>query len=160
MSRRKKRFSIIRLLLSLVLIAVLFVAGAFLALALTEYKPADVEAIDLPSGTDRLAAGQSMTIVSFNTGYAALGEDADFFMDGGKTTRPESASVVQTNMQGIAGILSGLDADIYLLQEVDTDSKRSYGINEVEHYGEQLGLEAMFAYNFKTFYTYQRFPII
>lgn len=152
MSRTGKPFSIIKLLLSLVLVAVLFVVGAFLALTLTEYKPADIEAVEpageLSSEGKTAAAGQSMTIVSFNTGYAALGEDADFFMDGGKTSKPENSDVVNTNMQGIAGILSGLDADIYMLQEVDIDSARSFGIDEAGFYCMELGLPYLYALNY------------
>ena len=152
MSRRRKRFSIGRLLGIVVLVAVLFAAGAFLALASMEYKPADVEAVepkgDMPSKQESILEGQSLTIVSFNTCYAALGEDADFFMDGGKTAKPESADVVTVNMNGIASILKEQAADICILQEVDIDSKRSYGMDQAAKYGEALDLPYYFAMNY------------
>ena len=141
-----------KFLLILLLVVVVLAAGIFLLLTLTEYKPADVEAVAVPGGTEKLALGQSIKLVSFNTGYAALGEDADFFMDGGKTTMPDSEDVITANMQGIADILKAENADIYLLQEVDVSSKRSFGINEVEHYSAELGLDSMYAANFKSFY--------
>lgn len=154
MSRRKSPIkTFFKVILSVVLAVVALAALTILVLSLTEYKPDDVEAVAVPSNTTKLSTGRELTIVSFNTGYAALGEESDFFMDGGVTTRPDSKSVIEKNLEGIAGILKAEDADIYLLQEVDTKSKRSYGINEVEYYDAQLGLESMFAYNFKSFYT-------
>ena len=153
MSRRshpvKKLFKVLLIVLAVI---VVLLVGAFLVLTLTEYKPADVEAIALPSGTETVFPGQSIKIVSFNTGYAALGEESDFFMDGGVTSRPDSKDIIEKNMAGIADLLKAEDADIYMLQEVDTDSKRSYGVNEVEYYEKQLGLDSMFALNFSALY--------
>ena len=148
MSNKGRPVRVWKALLCIALALIIAVVGAFFALAFMEYKPADVEAVEPSAGTAKVSPGQSLTIVSFNTGYAALGENADFFMDGGKTSLPESADEVKTNLAGIADILKNEDADIYILQEVDTNSKRSFGINEVEYYGEALGLGNMFALNY------------
>lgn len=157
MSKAKKPVKIRKVLLGLLLAVVIFIVGAFLVLTLTEYKPQDVEVIAPPSGTKTLEEGAALTIVTYNTGYAALGEDADFFMDGGKTSRPDSKAVIERYMAGISEELKSMGADIYFLQEVDTDSKRSYGVNEAEYYSEALGLPYDFAYNFKS--TYTPYPI-
>lgn len=156
-SKPGKRGRIRKVLLSIILAVVILLVGAFLVLTLTEYKPQDVEAITPPAGTRKIGAGETLTAVSYNTGYAALGENEDFFMDGGKSTRPSSAEVVKGYMQGIASELKETDADIYFLQEVDTDSKRSYGINETVFYEEELGMPFDFALNFKS--TYTPYPI-
>ncbi|MCR5808480.1 MAG: endonuclease [Clostridiales bacterium] len=136
---------------------ILILVLAFLALTLTEYKPKDVEKMDPPVGTDSLALGRELTIVSFNTGYAALGENADFFMDGGKTTMPENKEEVETNIAGISKTLQSLGADIYMLQEVDTDSKRSFHINEAEAYSKALDLPNSYALNYSS--AFVPFPV-
>ena len=87
-------------LLAAALIVVVLVAGLIGYLTVTEYTPAyseaaqrgavDVTAAYPPeveqSAESSVAAEQpSMTLrlLSFNTGFSGLGEDADFFMDGG-----------------------------------------------------------------------------
>lgn len=146
--KRRRPFRLWKLLLGILLAVVILAGAGLLTLTLIEYKPKDVETVDAPNGTAALDTQSALTIVTYNVGYAALGEDADFFMDGGKTSMPEDASVVTRNLEGIAETLKALDADIYLLQEVDTDSKRSFGINEVEYLKEALGLPVSFALNY------------
>jgi len=66
----------------------------------------------------------------WNVGYAGLGRDMDFFYDGGKQVRP-ARQIVEKNISAIKTFLTRQnDIDFFLLQEVDQDSKRSYGINE------------------------------
>ena len=151
---------LIKTLFKIIIAVVLLAVAAFLVLALLEYRPADVEAVDVPSGTEKIAAGQSIKIVSFNTGYAALGEDADFFMDGGKTSRPDSKEIVDINTKGISDILAAENADIYLLQEVDTDSYRSFHVDQAEAYSKALGLEDMYALNYSAVWVPFPIPMI
>lgn len=51
-------------------------------------------------------------------------------MDGGEGVRPSDAETVRQNMLGIEDLIRGADADFVMLQEVDTDSKRSYGYDQ------------------------------
>lgn len=87
--------------------------------------------------------------MTYNTGYAALSCEEDFFMDGGTKVRPDSEEVVEDNLAGIASILEQEDADVYFLQEVDRNARRSYHIDEMEYYEESLGLSGIYACNFK-----------
>ena len=150
MSKNKKPARFLKALLGVILALIILVVGAFLALTLTEYKPADIEAVTVPQGGDKVKAGQSLTIVSFNTGYAALGETEDFFMDGGTKSRPDSADVVEKDMQGIVSQISGFGADIIMLQEVDTGSRRSYNTKQASYYSRELGLPYVFACNYSS----------
>ncbi|MEO1525729.1 MAG: endonuclease/exonuclease/phosphatase family protein [Planctomycetota bacterium] len=59
----------------------------------------------------------ALKIVSWNIGYAGLGRDADFVMDGGKSVRPTSQSGVRHNIAAISSWLEQSQADILLLQE-------------------------------------------
>ena len=153
MEKEKKRIKIWKVFLGVILAVVICAAGAFLVLTATEYKPQDVEAVTVPGGSQKLELNKTFTIVSYNTGYAALGENADFFMDGGLTMRPDSPDVIKTYLAGITEELRELGADIYLMQEVDVNSKRSYGIDETAYYQEALGIPFSFALNFKSAFT-------
>ncbi len=82
-------------------------------------------------------------MVTWNTGYCALGSDADFIMDGGKGNgRATSAEAVMKNASGIAEKLAEIAADICLLQEVDTDSSRSCGNAQVSYLATPRGSDA------------------
>lgn len=70
-------------------------------------------------------------------------------MDGGSKVQPESQALVEHNMKGISSILEKQNADVYFLQEVDRDSKRSFHIDEQKYYENALELPGMFACNFK-----------
>lgn len=118
-------------------------------LTIREYRPDAVEAVEPGNGTDTMKVGDSFTVLTYNTGYAGLSKDEDFFMDGGSKVEPESKELVEHNMKGISAILEKQDADIYFLQEVDRDSKRSFHIDEQKYYENALGLPGMFACNFK-----------
>ncbi|MDE6589571.1 MAG: endonuclease, partial [Oscillospiraceae bacterium] len=74
--------------------------------------------------------GDSLTILTQNTGYCGLGADADFFMDGGKGVSP-SREQVQANLSGLSSqLFIDQKADIYFLQEVDLNSSRTKGIDQ------------------------------
>ena len=73
-------------------------------------------------------------MVTANLGFGAYNRDFDFFMDGGEGVRPSDAETVRQNMLGIEDLIRGADADFVMLQEVDTDSKRSYGYDQWRQY--------------------------
>ena len=137
----KKFFSgLLKLLLVLVLIAVIGVGGLLGWLSYTEYKPAYVEQMAFFATTidaDALPAGESIDLLSWNIGYAGLGAGSDFFMDGGQNSRAADKMQVSEYLAGIySTIYNGeLEPDLILLQEVDTDSARTFGINEAEQLG-------------------------
>ncbi len=114
----------------------LAIAALLLALAggstMLEWRPAPrLDTPVHPGGAEKLPAPSSLRVLSWNLGYAGLGRDADFFMDGGRQVRPASAAVVQSNLDGILAQLRGEDLDLLLLQEVDRDATRTYRIDQV-----------------------------
>ena len=136
------------------LVLVLLIAAFFGFLTVTQLDP-DSEGADVNLMMDRtesnrsFADGDSISVVSWNIGYSALGKDSDFFMDGGEQTRPESKSVVEKNLQGIIAGIQSMDADFTLLQEVDSGSRRSYGVLETSAIAEATGLKNIYAKNYK-----------
>jgi len=154
---------ILRVVIGLVLVAVVLLA-AFIAVAtFTEYNPDDEESIEIDSGaTESISTGDTIKILSWNIGYGALGEDADFFMDGGSGVRADSETEVLTNMAGIADTLNTIDADINILQEVDINSDRSFNVDELSFLKENLSgsFDSLFAYNYKSLYVPYPIPTI
>ena len=73
---------------------------------------------------------QSYDIISWNIGFGAYTADYDFFMDGGTQSRAVSEEALDANMEDISRTLAGNNADFYMIEEVDTDSTRSYHVDE------------------------------
>ena len=141
----------------IILLAVVLALAAFIGyLTATTLNP-DKETATLSSpgefSTGNLANGDSFSVVSWNIGYGSLGKESDFFMDGGQQSRPESQQTVDKNMVGVISTLrpDGKDwmADFMLLQEVDSGSKRSYGVIETDTIAEGVGFTSAYALNYK-----------
>lgn len=142
---------IIKVLLGLLLLVVLAAGGLLGYLSLTEYRPDDIEPLEVVQAArkDNVRVGERLDVLSFNTGYCGLGREQDFFMDGGSMVRPRSEEDVRANLNGILSELVRQNVDIYLLQEVDFDSWRSYYTNQADTYRHGLSLNMAYAYNFK-----------
>ena len=139
-------------------------------LTITEYRPDDVETvIESHLIREELGVGEKLTLVTWNCGYGALGDNADFFMDGGSSVYTADKDRVRENLAGIRDVLMNeikingntVKPDLIVLQEVDINSSRSHGIDEREVLREAMpeGKEA-FAYNFKALYVPYPLPPI
>ena len=138
----KKVLKAVLILLLIVVIAF----GAFLGfLTATEYKPADTEPLELRTLNSDVAPVPSgeLAVLSWNIGYAGLGREQDFFMDGGTHARPGSAELVNRYLNGIARSIADSGTDLVLLQEVDIDCSRTYGIDETTTLTRNTGAFAM-----------------
>ena len=143
-----------RMALGLILaVAVLFM-GMVGYLTVTEYNPAYAETADRGSvNRSESITARSFSLLTFNTGYAGLDEDADFFMDGGQGVLSEDPERVEDNVGGILRILEMSGADFLMLQEVDVDSRRSFGTNQWLKYEYELeDYESRFALNYSCDY--------
>lgn len=148
--------TIIKVLLVLVLIAALVIGAVLGLLTIFQYNPDDTENIVLTGQSEESPEqGKPFRILTWNLGYCALGDNADFFMDGGKMVNTADEERVRYNLSGIIEELRDEDADIYLLQEVDRDSDRSHHIDEAAEVtnalqdNEAVSYQTMFANNFK-----------
>ncbi|MCR5402335.1 MAG: endonuclease [Butyrivibrio sp.] len=96
------------------------------------------------------STGDSYTIVTWNIGYAALGDNADFFMDGGKGVNTADRDRVEQNIRGIKEVLDKESPDFAFFQEVDRNSDRSHRINEADEIASSMaGASSAFALNYK-----------
>lgn len=125
---------LIKAVVIIILAVVIFAAGFLGYLTITEYSPDSVEKAEITENKADAEAEteKDITVISWNIGYGALGKNSDFIMDGGGNAPDASKEQVQEYLSGIKTSLEAENADIYMLQEVDKDSSRSYGIDERE----------------------------
>ena len=120
------------ILLALILCVVIL----FGWLSFTEFNPKEVEAVPVQTNDNAkaLQIGNTISVLSWNIGYAGLGKDSEFFMDGGSDVKSADEDTMSAYLDGIRSTAYGGDAfaNIYLFQEVDKDSSRTYHTDETE----------------------------
>lgn len=165
-SREKARKSPGRRILGFIwktLVVILALAAVLVGvLTVAEYRPAAVETV-APAGeaAGALRAGEPVSLVSWNIGYGALGDNADFFMDGGSSVHTADKARVEENLKGISDFLAERNPDIILLQETDANSARSHGTDERAVIGGALpGRTSAFAYNYSALFVPYPMPPI
>ena len=143
---------------AIVLIAFLIVV----LLTVTEYRPKDETVLSARgSSAKQVESGSEYTALSWNIGYGALGDYADFFMDGGSHVSTSTASQVKDNMASIVSVVKNENPDIMFFQEVDVSSKRSHYIDETDLFMDSFdGYSGFYAPNYKVLYVPYPFPTI
>lgn len=145
------------------LLLVLYLAVVLIHGTATDFQPPAEKELEVDGGKALEALPDSaFSLLIWNLGYAGLGEESEFFYDGGnlffagsRMVRP-SREIVEKNQAGIEQLLQGVQADFFLLQEVDLRSKRSYFIDQYAAVGALLpGFASTFAVNYRA----ERVPI-
>ena len=136
---------LLRTLLILILVLVLAVGGLLGWLSATEYMPEAVETLEVRSLSAESAGvpREGLRILSWNIGYAGLGKESDFFMDGGKNSRSADNATVNRYLSGIRATVEAEEPDVVLFQEVDVNSGRTYGIDETTSLLMNTGVHAL-----------------
>ena len=157
----------IRHLASILVVAIavfaLVVGGYVLYLSVTYSRIPDGESIDVLGNVDgtTIATNKEYTALTYNIGFGAYTPDYLFFMDEGimkdgtktvgKHSIASSKESVQSCTNGAIDVIALADPDFALLQEVDVDSTRSYGVNQKEAIRSAFSdMGAAFASNFHT----------
>ena len=141
---------ILKTILFLVILAALLFGGIILFDTVTEYKPTQKEILETSGkGYSQVMQDSIISVFSWNIGYCGLGKDMDFYKDGGKGVRPTEEQF-QKYLNGALNLISKYDSsDIFILQEVDTSSKRTYYVNEASFINQFLPLySSVFAKNY------------
>lgn len=81
---------------------------------------------------------KALQILTWNIGYAGMGEDSDFLFDHGKQLRPPSRESVADNLKKIEEYLNGSEADIMMLQEVPYASWITYSTDVMGFFVQQF----------------------
>lgn len=82
--------------------------------------------------TLQVDASKTLKAISYNAGFAAYLPDFTFFMDGGSQSWAKSKESVIETSQNIANVIKEQDADFVSMQEVDSDSTRTYHVDETK----------------------------
>jgi endonuclease/exonuclease/phosphatase family metal-dependent hydrolase len=128
---------IIKVLLLIIAIPLVYILAVILLAQFTQYKPSEKEAAVFLHGS--MASNptndlpDTLTIYTWNIGYAGLGKESDFFYDGGRMVRPDIRTVEKNYHGIIQEILTWRkEADFILLQEVDWKARRSHDMLQAE----------------------------
>ena len=139
-----------------VVLALLVVVLGYVAYVFIDYhRIGDQELTVERNAAATVEAGKEYGILSYNIGFGAYEDDYSFFMDGGTESRAWSEERLTANIERIGAFLQQQDADLYLLQEVDRDSTRSYHVDEAAMLTAQLpGLGYIWAQNYDSPYLF------
>ncbi len=125
----------------IIMLAVLIILGAYLFYVFKAYyRLPDKLTLEVKRSGENshfkedfaVRPGGDYFIMTYNIGFGAYRKDYSFFMDGGKSSWGKDEESVAAAVCGMGDIVSTVNPDFVLLQEVDTDGTRSYHINELE----------------------------
>lgn len=142
---------IIKVFVAIVFILMLSFAVLIAFISVKEYKPASIEKLNIKgNATKEVKKGETLKVMTWNIGFGALGDNTDFFMDGGDSVITSSKKRVKTNMNAISKEIEDESPDITLIQEIDKDSSRTYHIDQVAKLGKVFNnCEYSYARNYK-----------
>lgn len=113
--------------LAVLILLILFFSTLIITVA--GFKPTEGK-VSLTVNSDRIfQENDVLSIITWNLGYAGLGEESNFIADGGKSILPPSREIVQKNIINIASFLQENSADIWLLQEVAKKSRLIFNLD-------------------------------
>ena len=128
----------IKTFLSIILFGVLAFASFLVYSTIADYQPAPETIVYHGQANNKIAINKKLDFMIWNIGYSGLSKDMDFFYDGGKNVRP-SSKVSKENLSKIKAFIKKQNqVEFFLLQEVDVNSKRSYGTNQYKEISEFL----------------------
>jgi endonuclease/exonuclease/phosphatase family metal-dependent hydrolase len=122
-SLMKRRFRWLLLLLLPIDLLIVFVV----VISLSDYTPKPMEDIDISPKHDFMTVvPDTFSLISWNIGYGGLGQEMDFFYDGGKQVRASKNKTSEWFEKISLWLKEREQTDFVLLQEVDFKARRSY----------------------------------
>ena len=103
-------------------LAILLVLGAAVFIAFVFYanrtaRPITGEIAPSQNPDTPPEATETLSVLTWNIGYAGLGQKADLFVDNGRSVRALSAKEITQAAHGIADWLAARSSDVICLQE-------------------------------------------
>ena len=137
-----------------IIVVIAVIVAAYLAyMVLTYSRIPDNQQLDVENNQEAvLECDKSYSALTYNIGFGAYTDDYTFFMDtgmmeDGTPTQGEnswavSKESVQECISADISLINGLGTDFVLLQEVDTDSTRSYHVDQAAAFKEAFSDKA------------------
>ena len=151
-------------ILAVLIVVVLFVVGyvGYVLLSYNRIGDMDLD-ITTAASNNEVKIGDVYSVSTYNIGFGAYSQDFTFFLDTGYDengeetcgyySKAKSKEEVLFNTNGAIDTILDLNVDFALFQEVDTDSTRSYKINQNEMIKQAFtGFDSTFAINFHSAY--------
>lgn len=112
----------------------LLLAGYITYVMISYYRIEDNQILDITgtAETETMKLNTEYTAVTYNIGFGAYTPDYTFFMDGGTQSWAASKDSVIQCINGDIALLKNCQPDIAMIQEIDSDSTRSYHVDEVK----------------------------
>ena len=153
MKKKHRALKIVFICVGGFLALVLTLVGGFLIFATaTTLQVKDVEDMAINGNVaSKVDKSQDMKLLTWNVGYGALDEKQDCYWDGGKGVTGESKEVVEGNITAINTKIQEINPDVFFIQEIDINSKRSFNVNELQMLREnnESNYNNSYACNFK-----------
>ena len=134
-----KTLKIIIKTIFIVLLCLIVTVGAYVGYVVFSYSriPDKVD-LSVHNGgkAEDVKTGTEYTVITQNVGFGAYTQDYTFFLDGGKESWARSPESVKNCLKKAYEKISSFSPDFILLQEVDTDSTRTYHIDEKKYFDE------------------------
>ena len=131
--------SVTKLFIGVLLLAACFgvyVVGVIVFGTIVEHNFEDKVSLSQSSKEIQSISDSTFEFISWNVGFFGLGEESDFFYDGGEDVF-QSKETVQKNMNGVLSLIKEQsNVDFFLLQEVDSFSWRSQKVNFLDSIAE------------------------
>lgn len=157
-------FKILKFVLCFLGVLVLIVGGYIGYVLLQYYRIDDNQELKVENYvSEKVQLNQEYSISTYNIGFGAYNQDYTFFMDtgimsdgtivSGEHATAVSKDVVLEDTIGAINTIKSFNPDFALFQEVDTDSGRSYNVNQYQMIKDELNTyTSTFAVNFHSAY--------
>ena len=151
-----------------VLLFILIVLSYLLYVVCGYYRLEDNLPLEISNNQSKtVSADGSYTIMTYNVGFGAYSPEYTFFMDTGvmkdgtptqgKYGKAISKADVEKNIGGASNVIKTHSPDFAIVQEVDYDSSRSYGVDERVAFSSLDGYASLLAVNYHSSYLFYPF---
>lgn len=112
------------------IIAILFIFSVFsITIFLTSFRPDEISSLNINNNQVRLVESEDeITLLTYNIGYGGLGSQWEASSD---------KNQVKENLDAMVEKIDDINPDIFLLQEIDTNAKRSFYMDQVSFFNEK-----------------------
>ena len=157
-------FKMIKIVISLIGVIVLVVGGYIGYVLIQYYRIDDNQNLRVENNiTNKVSLNTEYSISTYNIGFGAYNQDYTFFMDvgimedgtivNGEHATAVSKDVVLEDTNGAINTINTFNPDFALFQEVDTESSRSYNVNQYQMIKDKFtNYTSTFAVNFHSAY--------
>lgn len=125
-------------ILYLILSIILIFSVSIIVIIMTSFDPSDETNLTINNNQVRISESEnSITILTYNIGHGGLDSQRDSYEFGGSNVRARSESAIKENLESIVNTIDNVNPHIFLLQEIDTNSRRSYNIDQLAYLNEK-----------------------